>query len=111
MKETIHALTNRSKALYGSFSENAKEKIQALKETLRALSAYSRERAREISTSFYVVNGILLIIIVWAGFYWLRMLTVGAGITGSSDAVPFSARIASVKSAAASVNRPSSRLK
>ena len=89
MKETIQALAKRSKALYGSFSENAKETIQALKETLRALSAYSRESAREISTSFYVVNGILLIIIVWAGYYWLRMLTVGAGITGSSDAVPW----------------------
>ncbi|HEA69783.1 MAG TPA: hypothetical protein ENI07_23670 [Desulfobacterales bacterium] len=39
--------------------------------------------------SFYIFITILLAIIGWGGFNWLRFLTHGPGLTGSSDVVPW----------------------
>ena len=39
--------------------------------------------------SFYILIAILLPIIGWGGFNWLRFLTYGPGFTGSSDVVPW----------------------
>ncbi len=39
--------------------------------------------------SFYIFIIILLAIIGWGGFNWLRFLTHGPGLTGSSDVVPW----------------------
>jgi len=39
--------------------------------------------------SFYIFIIILLAIIGWGGFNWLRFLTHGSGLTGSSDVVPW----------------------
>ena len=41
------------------------------------------------SRSFYIFIAILLAIIGLGGFNWLRFLTHGAGLTGSSDVVPW----------------------
>jgi Ni/Fe-hydrogenase subunit HybB-like protein len=39
--------------------------------------------------SFYILIAILLPIIGWGGFNWLRFLTYGPGLTGASDVVPW----------------------
>lgn len=44
---------------------------------------------KNLSRSFYIFIAILLAIIAWGGFNWLRFLSHGAGLTGSSDVVPW----------------------
>ena len=44
---------------------------------------------KDVGRSFYIFIIILLAIIGWGGFNWLRFLTHGPGLTGSSDVVPW----------------------
>ncbi|MEE8398914.1 MAG: NrfD/PsrC family molybdoenzyme membrane anchor subunit, partial [Desulfobacterales bacterium] len=44
---------------------------------------------RGVGRSFYIFIAVLLAIIGWGGFNWLRFLSHGAGLTGSSDVVPW----------------------
>ncbi len=44
---------------------------------------------KDVGRSFYIFITILLAIIGWGGFNWLRFLTHGPGLTGSSDVVPW----------------------
>ena len=49
---------------------------------------------RNAGKSFYIFMAILLVIIGWGNFNWLRFLTHGPGLTGSSDVVPWGIYIA-----------------
>ncbi len=47
------------------------------------------EFKKNTSRSFYIFNGILLLIIVWGFYNWRLALIEGPGITGSNDFVPW----------------------
>lgn len=66
-----------------------KEKIKAVKEKIQSLSGYLNEIMRDTSKGFYAYMSALLVIILGSGFVWYLMLTIGAGITDSSDFVPW----------------------
>ncbi len=44
---------------------------------------------RNAGKSFYIFMAILLVLIGWGNFNWLRFLTHGPGLTGTSDVVPW----------------------
>lgn len=45
---------------------------------------------KETSKAFYTFLALLLIIVVWGGYNWVRIMFIdGVGITGSSDLVPW----------------------
>lgn len=44
---------------------------------------------KNVGRSFYIFIAILLAIIGWGGFNWLRFLSHGPGFTGTSDVVPW----------------------
>ncbi len=51
---------------------------------------YQRDQTlKKVTGSFYTFIAILLAFICWGQFNWLRFLTHGPGLTGSSDVVPW----------------------
>ncbi len=63
--------------------------VEVMKEKLKPLFAYSSQALKETSKGFYVYLGVLLLIILVAGFNWFHMILHGAGVTGSSDFIPW----------------------
>ncbi len=78
-------MKERLKRLFAYFSQV----VEAMKEKLEPLFAYSGQAMKETGKGFYVYLGVLLFIILLAGVNWYRMLLVGAGLTDSSDFVPW----------------------
>ncbi|MDP3297605.1 MAG: NrfD/PsrC family molybdoenzyme membrane anchor subunit [Thermodesulfovibrionia bacterium] len=50
---------------------------------------FIKEFKKNTSRSFYIFNGILLLIIMWGFYNWGLALIEGPGITGSNDFVPW----------------------
>jgi molybdopterin-containing oxidoreductase family membrane subunit len=63
--------------------------IQSVWELIPELYAYAIGALKETGRAFYICMAVLMAIMLFAGYNWLRMLSEGAGITGSSDFVPW----------------------
>lgn len=63
--------------------------MKMIREKVMTLLVYLNEIMRNTSKGFYAYISALLVIILGSGFVWYLMLTIGAGITDSSDFVPW----------------------
>jgi molybdopterin-containing oxidoreductase family membrane subunit len=78
-------MKEKLKSLFAYFSRV----LEVMKEKLKPLLDYSSEAVKETGKGFYVYLGVLLLIILLAGVNWFHMILVGAGVTDSSDFVPW----------------------
>lgn len=60
-----------------------------MKETVRAVLAYSRDSVKETSKKFYISIGILMLILAWGLFNYVQFFFTGHGMSNLSDVVPW----------------------
>jgi molybdopterin-containing oxidoreductase family membrane subunit len=66
-----------------------RELIHSIRELIPELYAYAMGALKESGRPFYIFMAVLIALMLFAGYNWLRILSEGAGLTGSSDFVPW----------------------